>query len=363
VPYCSKCGSKVADDDLICSACGVSSIATPNQTGTPAASQNNTKQNMARSIGRWVGRHPILAALLFVLFFALLWRSLLNEQREPITRAPSGVSSKTQAPEINFPKAPPLKFRVFRFKIDVPTSYVVPLKTSDEEIKNLLWFFRRSVRAGDFKSIGITQPTTKQWGKLGYTSGMLDVFRGEKCANEEHISDEQMAKGNFGPCGRGEHDDALYQWGIDGDSYKDAAGIRTKNGGYVQIFDYKDDWHAPSESLQRVDQKMKSEWQATQQEWEPRQRFAVQMTNRLNKEGIDVHASANESNPKQLDFRAPFKNGASREMFINKVLPEMRQDLCNVGFRSIVILQESGSDVGQSYPLQCQQRAEILHAQ
>jgi hypothetical protein len=71
--------------------------------------------------------------------------------------------------------------------------------------------------------------------------------------------------------------------------------------------------------------------------------------------GLDVDASANEIDPKQLDFRSQlFKNTAFRESFLNKALPQIRRNLCNAGFRSIRILQESNSDAGQSYPLKCQ---------
>jgi hypothetical protein len=266
------------------------------------------------------------------------------------------TATTTPQREGNPPSQTPLpKFRMFKFKTDVPTSYVVPVKTSDEELKSLLWFFRQSVRAGDFKKIGITQPTATRWGKLGYTSGMLVVFRGEKCANEDYISDAQIAKGELGPCGYGEHDDGYYQWGIDGDSVKDTGGIIAKNGDLTKVFDYEDNWHPSSEVPQVIDQKVKEEWKVRQEEWEPRQRFAVQVTNQLTKKGINVHASANVNQPKQMDFRSQlFRNTAFRDTFINNALPQIHRDLCNIGFQSIRILQESESDAGQSYPLRCQ---------
>lgn len=141
--------------------------------------------------------------------------SLTMQHEVPATTTPQGLGNPAS-------QTPPPKFHVFKFKTDVPTSYVVPVKTSDEELKSLLWLFRQSVRAGDFKKIGITQPTATRWGKLGYTSGMLVVFRGEKCANEDYISDAQIANGKLGPCGYGDHDDGIYQWGINGDPVKDS---------------------------------------------------------------------------------------------------------------------------------------------
>jgi hypothetical protein len=70
------------------------------------------------------------------------------------------------------------------------------------------------------------------------------------------------------------------------DPNKDDAGIMTKNGNNVHVFDYKDNWHASSEVLQSQSEEEKEEWKVKQQEWEPRQRFAIQMTNTLNEKGL-----------------------------------------------------------------------------
>lgn len=53
----------------------------------------------------------------------------------------------------------------------------------------------------------------------------------------------------MGSCGYGEHDDAYYQWGVKSDPYKDEGGIVDKNGNTIVLFDFKDNWHAPSEGL------------------------------------------------------------------------------------------------------------------
>ena len=119
------------------------------------------------------------------------------------------------------------------------------------------------------------------------------------------------------------------------------------------MFDYKDNWHPSSEALQKVDQKVKDQWN---EEYTPRQQFAVAMANELNREGIDINASADAANPKQLDFESKlFNNHEFRQSFLTKVLPTMQANLCNAGFRSIRIVQEGDSDAGQSYPLQCSQ--------
>jgi hypothetical protein len=249
---------------------------------------------------------------------------------------------------------PPPKFRLFKFKADVPTSYVVPVNTTDEELKSLLWLFRQSVRTDNFKRIGITQPTSKQFGQLGYTSGMLVIFRGEKCANEDYISDADIDRGRLGPCGYGEHDDAYYQWGIDADRNKDDAGIRDENGNSIPVFDYEDNWHPPSEAPEVVGQQVQQQWKSKQQQWEAMQRYAVQITNGLAQEGLNVEASANENEPKELDFHSQrFTNSDFRGAFMKNALPKVNRNLCDLGFGSVRLLTDGDASTAQTYPLHC----------
>ena len=275
-----------------------------------------------------------------------------KEQTNSNSQEPSIGSSGSQS-QAYAPAIPPPSFHIFKFKTDGQTTYVVPVDTSDDQLKSLLWLFRSSVRTANFQKIGITQPTTRQWGQLGYTSGDLVVYRGTKCANEGYITEAELEKGKLGPCGYGEHDDAYYQWGIDADPNKDDAGIVDKNGNTIAVFDYKDNWHPAAEAL-AVDPKVKEHWDATEQEWEQMQRFAVQITNQFTAKGLEVSASANRKDPTQLDFQAHFKNGSAREEFVKKFVPMLSHDLCAAGLKSTAIVEDSDSEAGPSYSLHCQ---------
>jgi hypothetical protein len=149
------------------------------------------------------------------------------------------LSTEQSKPTLR-PSGPPPKFRVYRQQLDMPTTIVVPLSTTDDQLKGLLWFFREKVRSNQYREIGLTQPTNEQWGQKNYASGMLVVYRGTKCVNEQYVTDAQIAKGNLGPCGYGEHDDAYYQWGIDGDPMKDVGALSHSDAGDTLIFDYHD---------------------------------------------------------------------------------------------------------------------------
>ena len=168
--------------------------------------------------------------LCVIIILATVWRSgpsrLKADQSEPSTRPSAAPPKGDEHDHQQRATLKPPTYRVYKSTTEVGTAYIVAVSTTDEELKNLLWFFRRKVRAGAFGDIGITKPTSKNWGQHNYGAGMLLVYRGAKCANEEFISDAQVEKGDLGACGYGEHDDAYYQWGINADPAKDSGAIR-----------------------------------------------------------------------------------------------------------------------------------------
>jgi hypothetical protein len=146
----------------------------------------------------------------------------------------SPPAGRTTSSPVTATRVPPPKFTVFKQSTDEGTSVVVPVTATDAQLESLLWLFRERIRGHRYAEVGLTQPTAKRWGKLGYLGGAISFYRGKKCAGEGFTD-------AVSPCGYGEHDDAFYQWGIDGDPNKDAAEIK-KGGTSVRIFDYKDGW-------------------------------------------------------------------------------------------------------------------------
>lgn len=200
----------------------------------PVAPQLKTARKKA-----WVDRHPIWTFLIALWAIGMLGQFALEKSGHAIRLEPPSTQAEVSSGSTVAVPA----FHLFKFKSDAPITFVVPKTTTDEQLKSLLWLFRQKVRSGRFGEIGISKPTAKQWNELGYKSGMLLVYKGEKCANETYVDPSGH---DVGPCGYGEHDDAYYQWGIDADPNKDSAGIRDKNGDQNLIFDYKDNWQPPA---------------------------------------------------------------------------------------------------------------------
>jgi hypothetical protein len=126
-------------------------------------------------------------------------------------------------------QAPPA-FKCFKMKTgEGLVSLVVPPATTDAQMETLLRHIRSKVQQGKFVDLGIRHPTSKRFGKLGYDAGIISIYRGEKCANEQFLDE-------IGPCGYGEHDAGSYQWGVDGDPKKDGGVLRQANGEMRKIF-------------------------------------------------------------------------------------------------------------------------------
>jgi hypothetical protein len=281
-----------------------------------------------------------MSGIVLVVIVGIFGRS--PSDRPTSTQQSSG-SSAAEPPKVVRPIVPPPKFHIHRFKVDEPTAIVVPVNTTDEQLKSLLWLFRDKVRSHRFNDIGLTQPTAKQWGNKGYKSGMLVVYRGEKCANEGYVN-------KIGPCGYGDHDDAAYQWGIEADPDKDSASIRVK-GENTAVFDYKDGWQVPPDVRVQLDEEAKAD-QAQ------RDVFAQQLQQRLTSMGYEinvwVHGEGNDRGRElELDSEM-FKDSPTRVQFINEVLPAWKKDLCKAGFRDARLRKGGMLELGEEYSLGCE---------
>jgi hypothetical protein len=121
-------------------------------------------------------------------------------------------------------------FRFFKMKTgEGLVSLVVPPATTADQLKALVRYIQSKIQQGKYSDLGIRQPTSKLHGKLGYDAGIISVYRGEKCANEQFIN-------ALGPCGYGEHDAASYQWGVEGNPKQDEGVIRLGDGTLQKLF-------------------------------------------------------------------------------------------------------------------------------
>lgn len=186
----------------------------------------------AQRVGYLIGRHPVGTAVLALLVVWALSRDNLGQQQSGSTSAAPMLP--VTGPSRSAPVASVPAFRVFRQKLGFPVPVIVPEHTSEQQLQALLWFIREEVQHGDFAQMGIYEQTSPKKADGGYdfSSGMILIFRGEKCAGENFF--DEFA-GN-GPCGYGDHNAASYHWGIGGDPANDAGDITEPDGNLKIVF-------------------------------------------------------------------------------------------------------------------------------
>jgi hypothetical protein len=149
-----------------------------------------------------------------------------------------------QVRDFSRPAVPHPSFRMHTFDVDLGISYVVPVGTTDEQLRSLLWFFREKVRTHHFREIGITRPPATRDGKPGYDDGFLAVYRGDRCA-------EALSFNYRGPCDdNGTYGEAAgYSWGNQADDPCAECRSPDHDDGYIraagktiQVFHYTDNW-------------------------------------------------------------------------------------------------------------------------
>lgn len=331
--YCERCGSASSQDAHFCQSCGKpqtrpQSQWSPTVTHVPIARTVQPEQKLNPK-AFWL----IISGIVLAVIVGAMLSSDSTDKPTSTKTQQSSAPIATQQSQAVRPSTPPPKFRIYKFRNDdfSPTSIVVSVATSDEQLRSLLWFFREKVRAHDFKSIGIPPQN----------DGIFSIYRGEKCANEAFLN-------AIGPCGYGEHEDADYQWGIEGDYNKDEGSIRK---GDVLVFDYKDGWQVSSEVQSRLEEQDKLA-QAD------RDLFAQQLQQRLTSMGYEitvwVHHGEGADRGHELNLDSEmFKDTNTRVEFISSVLPAWRKDLCKAGFRTVRLRQGGTFELGQDYSLGC----------
>lgn len=241
---CSRCGFPLGAQQGFCPRCG----ATYRPEGGPNVGGSQRLQDAKPGPAQANSRAKVfLIIAACVLVLAILVVSIPGTKQKTPSSQSSNLTVTTPATitAAKQPTIPPPKFRVYRSKLDEGTSVVVSPSTSDEQLKSLLWFFREKVRAHRFKDVGILLPTSKQWGQEGYLSGMIVIYKGNKCASE------LFTDSGLGPCGYGDHSAAEYQWGllVDGvfNTDADSGEMTASDGTIATVFDYHDHWQLPAE--------------------------------------------------------------------------------------------------------------------
>jgi hypothetical protein len=226
-------------------------------------------------------------------------------------------------------------FKLFLQKIDMPTILVVPETTTDDQLKSLLWYLRTKVRSGQFKDLGL-QPTASLFDRAGYSSGVLNIYRGPRCAREMYLTTN--------PCGASIHRSASYHWGEGGNRQADGADYVTQSGTEVQLFDATDGWQTDAEAATDPDGTKARQSAA-------RIKYSLTETARQVRQRTDIRFSVDVPTDELDVISYQFATDQGQKTFLNELLTLNRDQLCTLGFKT-VSLGVRGAP-GRPYPIDC----------
>lgn len=251
---------------------------------------------------------------------------------KPAMMPPSVRAEKAQLAAAH----PPSK--LFLQKIDMPTVVVVAETTPNEQMKALLWYLRTKIRTNAFKDLGL-KPTDTFYGAPGYTSGIVDIYRGSKCASEKYTP-----QGHPDPCGPSIHKSASYHWGDGNDPHADGAYLVAETGAVTPVFESTDHWQTEAEAQSDPDG-------AHAQATTARIRYATAETAKQSKRGSDLKFYVAEPTDELNALSYQFADQPGQKRFLNEYVFLEQEHLCAAGFLTIKLA--AAPKPGTSYPIHC----------
>lgn len=227
--------------------------------------------------------------------------------------------------------------KVFLQSTERPTILVVPENTTDDQLTDLLWYLRTEVQSGHFKQLGL-KPTTTVFGVPGYSRGVLNIYRGEKCAREMYTTSGPD------PCGSSIHKSATYHWGDAGDSHADGADIVTQNGTDKTVFTSEDGWQTEEEA--RVDPNGQLRRAAR-----ARVQYSIRQNADQTKQGSQYRFAVTQPDTTLRVVSYLLANDAGQKSFFDQFWTLEDDHLCALGFKALELGPEGKP--GKTYPIQC----------
>jgi hypothetical protein len=191
--YCTQCGAAVLAGNNFCIRCGCR--ATPDVTGVAEEKHDHHLS--------WV----LLAALAIVVVCVPFLASL--DSTKP------AVSSSASTPAIQKPAVP---FSVEQKTSGKPVAVWLPPNSTDEQLRELVQYFRLELQSQKFTDLGINAPTSV----LDYASGTVLFYR--ETATKQGAVKKAASRV------------AEYKWGIDGNFEKDSGRIWLHANGATNLF-------------------------------------------------------------------------------------------------------------------------------
>ena len=217
-------------------------------------------------------------------------------------------------------------FKLFAQKPDLPTILVVAEDTSDDQLRNLLWYLREEVQSAHFKQLNLN-PTASTYGGPSYLSGNLTIYRTPKCAQEMYLA----TTGKPGPCGdTTSHNAAAYHWGDDGNPAHDEADLFDATRKVATVFEATDGFQTDAVA---TEDPTGTKAQAT----EARIHYATTQTAKQSKQHTDIRFFVYQPADQLNAVSYQFASGEARQRFTREFITLESDHLCALGFHNLAL--------------------------
>lgn len=345
--FCSSCGSFVVENND-------AATVNPNEPAFNALLPSPSQKPRIR---------PLKAALkIFALFTIVIVGGLVtlmvifaikgSPVEPPKTPESNAASQDKSSPVIANarPQIAPPKYRMIHQTAEWPGPFIVAVGTTDDELKSLLWDIRDKIRSHSYKELGLNEPSQSN---RQYLSGMIEVFRGPKCAPEIYNWERSCARKSDCPCGDGDHNAGYYQWGLGGHYDEDEAGIFSSDRTWTLVFDAKDGYKLPANLQAKLDaeaQDIEAEYKAKKSEQEL---LAASMGYNLQQAGYHINILRGPKDGELIISSDLFGKDEGRVTFLSEVLPGLKPRLCKVGFTNVTLMTSGVFSLGDNYRIGC----------
>jgi hypothetical protein len=344
--FCSSCGSFVVEDNALA-------------TGNPNESAFNT---LPPPPSQKPQMHPLKTALrIFALLAIVVVGGLVTlmvifaikgSPVEPAKTPESSVASQDKSSPVIAsarPQIAPPKYRMIHQTAEWPGPFIVAVGTTDDELKSLLWDIRDKIRSHSYKDLGLNEPSQSN---RQYLSGMIEVFRGPKCAPETYNWKSSCALKSVCPCGDGDHNAGYYQWGLGGHYDEDEAGIFSSDRNLTIVFDAKDGYKLPANLQAKLDAETQNIEAEARIQKAARELLAKELQVAVRNEGFHIDIDPGSEDGELVMISDLFEKDLGRATFLSEVLPGWRSGLCSVGYTNVT-LKTGVFSIGDNYQVGC----------
>ena len=286
----------------------------------------------------------LLFSVAVLIFFGLAIAFTLSQPGEKRQAAPEATQGSAPVPSNNTPASVseqaatvvPPSYKIAHQDCKSPTPFIVAADASDAQVTSLLWEIRGEIRSHAYYDLGLHDPNQCN---SQYRAGMIEVFRGTKCAAETYTETKL-------PCGEGDHEAGSYQWGLGSSNDQDEGYLYSQDRIPYLIFNAETGDALPNNIRSLIEQKSQAR--------KLNQQILIKIMNDASQNSsFSVHYFPGQDENDLWVRSDLFEDESNRNAFLSLTLRQLKTSMCKAGFTTISLMPNSLFSSKDAYWLGC----------